>query len=295
MWVKVIMNYFYNIRKKILSDVIVCVALTMVFALLMLSMSYNMQPFQGNEQAMKLAKAFAQEQPNINATNLYDSGQMVLGNNVKHLAILIPNEGHHGQGEEDESRFIAQPFVPQNVVISPGTEVVWFNGDRGHEHNIVVTSTANTSNLQTGPITQAINGTQLYDSGEFSELEGSKSSTFNQTGEYNYADTIDYEEGFRMTGKITVADQASQNSPSGAAFDTIGALMVPSEESQDIVQRLRTAGYGIDSMTDFQDLRSAEEEDGGDQQTLLVWTTNGKRMSDVITTLQQISQDLPYG
>jgi hypothetical protein len=55
---------------------------------------------------------------------------MVLGNNVKHLAILIPNEGHHGPGEEDESRFIAQPFVPQNVVISPGTEVVWFNGDR---------------------------------------------------------------------------------------------------------------------------------------------------------------------
>jgi hypothetical protein len=48
-------------------------------------------------------------------------------------------------------------------------------------------------------------------------------------------------------------------------------------------------------MTNFQDLRSAEEEDGGDQQTLLVWTTNGKRMSDVITTLQQISQDLPYG
>jgi hypothetical protein len=130
MWVKVIMNYFYNIRKKILSDVIVCIALTMVFALLMVSMSYNMQPFKGNEQAMKLAKAFAQEQPNINATNLYDSGQMVLGNNVKHLAILIPNEGHHGPGEEDESRFIAQPFVPQNVVISPGTEVVWFNGDR---------------------------------------------------------------------------------------------------------------------------------------------------------------------
>jgi hypothetical protein len=71
--------------------------------------------------------------------------------------------------------------------------------------------------------------------------------------------------------------------------------MVPSEDSQDIVQRLRTAGYGIDSMTNFQDLRSAEEDDGGNQQTLLVWTSNGKRMSDVITTLQQISQDLPYG
>jgi hypothetical protein len=38
---------------------------------------------------------------------------MVLGNNVKHLVIVIPNEGHHGLGEDDEARFIAQPFFPQ--------------------------------------------------------------------------------------------------------------------------------------------------------------------------------------
>jgi hypothetical protein len=135
----------------------------------------------------------------------------------------------------------------------------------------------------------------LFDSGEFSELEGSTSYTFSQTGEFDYADTIDYEEGFRMTGKITVADQASQNSSSGATFDTVGALMVPSEDSQDIAQGLRTAGFGIDSMTNFQDLRSSEDDDGGDQQTLLVWTTNGKGMTEIISTLQQISQDLPYG
>ena len=51
--------------------------------------------------------AFAQTQPNLNATSVYDSGQMVLGSNVKHLVIVIPNEGHHGPGEEDEARFIA--------------------------------------------------------------------------------------------------------------------------------------------------------------------------------------------
>jgi hypothetical protein len=49
---------------------------------------------------------------------------MILPGNVKHLVILIPNEGHHGPGEEDESGFIAQPFVPQNAILSPGTEVV---------------------------------------------------------------------------------------------------------------------------------------------------------------------------
>ena len=61
--------------------------------------------------------AFAQTQTplTLNATSLYDSGQMVLGSNVKHLVIVIPNEGHHGPGEEDEARFIAQPFLPQNA------------------------------------------------------------------------------------------------------------------------------------------------------------------------------------
>jgi hypothetical protein len=67
---------------------------------------------------------------------------MILPGNVKHLVILIPNEGHHGPGEEDESGFIAQPFVPQNAILSPGTEVVWFSGDVGHEHNIVVRNAA---------------------------------------------------------------------------------------------------------------------------------------------------------
>jgi hypothetical protein len=73
--------------------------------------------------------ASAQTQPNLNATSVYDSGQMVLGNKVKHLVIVIPNEGHHGPGEEDEARFIAQPFLPQNAIVGPGTQVAWFNGD----------------------------------------------------------------------------------------------------------------------------------------------------------------------
>ena len=39
------------------------------------------------EKALELTKAFAQEQGNVNATDLYSSSQMVLGNNVKHLLI----------------------------------------------------------------------------------------------------------------------------------------------------------------------------------------------------------------
>ena len=77
-------------------------------------------------------------QPSINATSLFDTGQMILPKGVKHLVILIPDDAHHGPGEEDESRFIAQSFVPQNTIVGPGTQVVWYNGDVGHEHNIVV-------------------------------------------------------------------------------------------------------------------------------------------------------------
>ena len=134
----------------------------------------------------------------------------------------------------------------------------------------------------------------MFNSGEFSELEVSIPYTFSQVGEFNYADTIDYEEGFRMTGTVTVVDEGDSGSTSASNFDTLGALMVPSEDSSEIAQRLRTAGFGVNSMVNFQDLRSAGDDNGGDQQTLLVWTSNGMGMNK-ITSLQQISQELPYG
>jgi hypothetical protein len=60
-----------------------------------------------------------------------------IGDNVKNLVILIPNERHHGPGEDNEARFIDQSFVPEIAVVGPGTNVFWFNGDGGHEHDIV--------------------------------------------------------------------------------------------------------------------------------------------------------------
>src|SRR5215210_1378413 len=156
--------------------------------------------------------AFAQTQPNLNATSVYDSGQMVLGSNVKHLVIVIPDEGHHGPGEEDEARFIAQPFLPQNSVVGPGTQVAWFNGDVGHEHNIVVRDAS---------------GAQLFETGEFTELEASTPIIFNTTGDFEYADTVEYEGGFVMTGNIRVVDQDDTAAPTltptpTATFDTVG-------------------------------------------------------------------------
>ena len=48
---------------------------------------------------------------------------MTLGNNIKNLVILIPNEGHHAAGEDNEARFLDQHFVPENAVVNTGTTV----------------------------------------------------------------------------------------------------------------------------------------------------------------------------
>ena len=229
--------------------------------------------------------AFAQTNA-VEADNIIQHKSLTLPPNVKHLVILIPNEGHHGPNEGDESRFIAQPFVPQNAIIGSGTQVVWFSGDVGHDHNIVV---------------REVNST-IFETGQFPEFGVTRPITFNNSGTFDYANTVYYEEGFRMTGKITVladngqlSNVAARTTTNNAGADTVGVLMVPAEDSQDIVQSLRTAGFGIDSMTTFRDLRTAQEENGGDQQALLVWTTSGKTMNEITSTLQQVSDELPYG
>ena len=74
----------------------VYITVTVGLASIMVSMPDSTLAIQGKEQALELAKAFAQEQPIVNATYLYNSGQVVLGNNIMHPIILIPNEGHHG-------------------------------------------------------------------------------------------------------------------------------------------------------------------------------------------------------
>jgi plastocyanin len=260
------------IKKNIgylLTPLFYSVSIVIVYALLILPSTIF------NPLTIVFAQA-ANNQPNINATSVFDTGQMILPGNVKHLVIVIPNEGHHGPGEDNEARFIAQPFVPQNVVVTPGTEVVWFNGDVGHEHNIVVRGGAN--------------GNQLFETGEFTELVSSRPTVFNNTGNFEFADTVEYEEGFVMTGNVTVADQSGGAS---STFDTVGALMVPSINLQGVEEGLRSAGFGIDSTHTFTDLRGGQE-DTGDEQVLVVWTAAGKSLDDITLDLQAISGPLPY-
>ncbi len=224
------------------------------------------------------------QQPNINAANLFNTQTMTLGNNVKNLVILIPNEGHHGPGEEDEARFLEQSFVPANSVVNTGTTVAWFNGDVGHE--------------QTVNVKDATGASTVFTTGVLTDSQISPTYTFNTPGTYSYEAVGD--EGYVMKGTITVnniqspvAIPAAASATGGGGIHTVGVLMVPTQSLDTYVQAVRNAGLTVDSIHNFNDLRGGQSGTG-EVQALLVWASGGKDLNSVIAPLSQISVGLPY-
>jgi plastocyanin len=218
------------------------------------------------------------------ANDVFNTHEMTLGNNIKNLVILIPNEGHHGP-QVDEDRFLDQPFIPQNVILNLGTNIVWFNGDVGHDHNLVITNNST--------------GETVQETGVFPQFEV-RSVALNGTGNYHYTDTEDYEEGFVMSGNIQVVDQTQAPTPamelSGntqISVDTVGILMVPTQDIQTYTTDLESRGFNIEGTHNFKDLRGGQSGTG-DEQTLIVWTTGGMDLSTVASNLQEFSLGLPY-
>src|SRR5262245_3019932 len=83
--------------------------------------------------------ANGRDQPNINASVLYDAHSMILGDNIKNLVILIPNEAHESPNQpKDQLPLANQPYLPQNAVVNGGTTVTWFNGDVDHDRKITI-------------------------------------------------------------------------------------------------------------------------------------------------------------
>ncbi|WP_148685502.1 cupredoxin domain-containing protein [Candidatus Nitrosocosmicus hydrocola] len=227
-------------------------------------------------------------QPNINAESIFNTKTMTLGNNVKNLVILIPNEGHHAAGEDNEARFLDQHFVPENAMINTGTTVQWFNGDAGHERTIEVKDPS---------------GNAVFNTGEIIDSQASQHFTFSNPGVYNYE--AEGDPGVTMTGSVTVEDiQSPVTSSSGSLastttsnstsnIDTVGILMVPTQDIDEYISQITDAGITVDNTYDFKDLRGGQEGTG-DTQTLIVWTTGGKDLGEAISSLSELSTDLPY-
>ena len=220
------------------------------------------------------------------ASDLYETKSLNLSPNIKHLVILIPNEGHESQNAGDVSsdqRLINQPYIPQSATVNAGTMVVWFNGDVDHDHKITLTDGANPDNM-------------IFDTGTFAYNEPSKPVVLNDTGtlDYGEVDVNQDDPDYVMNGTINVVAQQGPNVNSitntsvlGNA-DTAGVLMVPAADLDMYVQDLKDNGFAVDSTQDFSDIRA------GDQQALLVWTTSGIELGQVISALQSITPTLPY-
>src|SRR5215208_2504414 len=129
------------------------------------------------------AYAIENNQPDINATNLYKTHNMVLGNNVKNLVILVPNEAHEPYSLK-EQQLINQAFIPQNVRMNVGTTIVFFDADVGHDHREVIVN--------------GLTGSRVFDTRIFSYDDdeddkipnSSRNYTFNEIGDFSYYDTV---------------------------------------------------------------------------------------------------------
>ena len=231
------------------------------------------------------------QQPNIDAKSIYLTKTAVLGNNVKNLVILIPDEAHHGNGEPKEARFIDQSFLPQKAIVNKGTSVMWFSGDVSHEHKILLDGGAPNS-VSPGP----------YDSGVLTEFTASNPAIFNAVGSYAYSSPeIDQEaeqKGFVMRGDIVVTDQPSKlmgpNASSTNNADTVGIYMVPTKKVDEYISQFKDRGFSIDSTYSFKDVRGLAR--GTDsEQTLVVWTAGPEMgVGNVISALKEIAPTLPY-
>jgi plastocyanin len=233
-------------------------------------------------------------QPDIRASDIYQYYTMVLGKDIKNLVIVIPNEGHEDPTQPKELRVVNQPYLPQNAVVNVGTTVTWFSGDAGHQHSITIVDN-NTKNV-------------VFESGPFNNFAASKPITFNNTGTFVYSGpSFDkMVPNYKMNGTVTVVDQplttsfnsnTTASSPSGTAnnVDSVATLMVPANIRDKIVSALQGQGFGIDNQYPFMSLRGGGSTTGGDKnQVLLVLTSSGKNLNEVISALSNIVPTMPY-
>lgn len=228
--------------------------------------------------------------PSIAASNVFDTHSMVLGDNIKNLVILIPNEAHESTNQpKDQLPLANQPYLPQNAVINRGTTVTWFNGDVDHDHKITMSNGSTNAG---------------FESGDFTFNTASRSITFNDTGTFNYleADVNNNDPSFVMNGTINVINQVNALTATNATTtttgtagtpDTVGSLMVPAKDLDQYISTLTSKGFTIDSTHTFTDLRGGQKGTGPEQ-AYIVWTTSGMNPDQVISALQEISLSLPY-
>jgi len=243
-----------------------------------------------------LSSAFAAEvqqnqQPNIKASNIYQTHTMALGKNIKNLIIEIPNEGHEDPTQPKELRVVNQPYLPRNAIVNTGTTVTWFNADAGHKHQITLLNNK----------TQTV----VYESGLFDNFAASKPIKFNNTGAFAYSGPSNDKAvpNYKMNGTLIVINQPLSNSfnttsstpATSSNIDTVSTIIVPAMKLDKVSSDLRNQGFGIDNQYPFKSLRGGGGTTGGDKnQVMLVLTSSGKSLNQVISALNKVVPTMGY-
>ena len=214
----------------------------------------------------------------ISAQDIYQNRMMTFGDNIKNIIILLPNEGHESPALPKEQRIINQPYVPENIVASPGTNIVWLNGDVGHTHVITLIDE---------------NSDEVYSSGKFDFNTVTNPLVVNETGKFTYseADVNQDDPKYVMKGTITVSENPSSDSTNGTS-DTVAFFMVPAKDLDKHISELTNKGVNVLDKYTFTDLRGGQKGTGTEQTLLILGSKDGQ--SQLIPTLQDIASTLPY-
>jgi hypothetical protein len=214
------------------------------------------------------------------ALNILDNKTLILPESVKNFVILIPNEAHESPLLPKDQRLINQPYAPQNLVVPPTVNIVWFSGDVGHTRKVTLTDQSSRN---------------IFDS-SIKFNSASEPFPLNKTGKFYYYenDANNQDPNFVMNGTITVtnSDGAYNNNPNNSSklsFDTLSPLMVPTKDIKKHTEILDENNISIVDQYSFKDLR----ENGGANQTLLVLGSD-KPMDEIISVFKKITSTLPY-
>jgi hypothetical protein len=103
-----------------------------------------------------------------------------------------------------------------------------------------------------------------------------------------------------LNGTLTIVNQASpisstnKTSSAAASLDTIVPFMVPANQQDKLISEFKTQGFGVDSTYTFKSIRGDGSEGCGDKnESLLVLTSSGKTLDQVISALKQIAPTMP--
>jgi plastocyanin len=214
-------------------------------------------------------------------SRVLDNKSMDMTGNVKNIIILLPNEGHESPAMSEEARLINQPYVPENLEVSPGTNIIWFNGDVGHNHKVTVVDE---------------NSNEVF-SDEFDFNASTKPLSLNETGRLTYSESdVNTEDpSFVMEGTITVNDDVASNTDSNgsnATFNTVALLMVPAKDLDKHISTIESEGVDVVNQFTFKDLRGGQKGTGPEQTLLVLGSKNGP--SQLISAMETITPTLPY-